>query len=297
LKDKLEIISYVQLMKPAIMLLVLVTGSASLVLEKSTLLMPWPIGIIRFSLALLGLMLTGGSANAFNMYFERKVDGQMARTRNRRPLPLGKIQPQNALIFAFVIGLSGVLLFARFFNMLSAILSLVTILFYSLFYTLILKPRTSYNIVIGGIAGAMAPVIAWAAVSGHIAVAPIILSAIIFLWTPPHFWALAIYHKNDYESVNYPMMPVARGIKAAKQQILSYVLVLVAVSGFCFYIGSGLFYGIAAIILGSIFISKTVQFVRSKSIDMAIGLFEFSIVYLLALFAGLIIDATLKLLI
>lgn len=286
-----------QLMKPAIMLLVLVTGSASLVLERSLLLMPWPIGIIRFSLALLGLMLTGGSANAFNMYLEREIDGQMARTRNRRPLPMGKIQPQNALIFAIAIGLSGVLLFARFFNLLSAILSLATILFYSLFYTLFLKPRTSYNIVIGGVAGAMAPVIAWAAVSGQITLAPLILFAIIFLWTPPHFWALAIYLKKDYEFINYPMMPIARGIRATKRQILSYVLALVLFSGACFYIGSGLFYAIAAIVLGSIFVFKTIQFVRSKSIDKAIGLFEFSIVYLLALFAGLIIDATLNMLI
>ena len=294
MKIRSNFFNYIQLMKPAIMLLVLLTGSAALVLEKSLLLMPWPVGAIHFLLVLLGLMLTGGSANAFNMYLERQIDGRMARTKDRRPLPLRKIRPQDALIFAIIIGALGVLLFVIFFNLLSALLSLATILFYSFFYTIFLKPRTPYNIVVGGIAGAMAPIIGWAAVSGSFAVTPFILFAIIFLWTPPHFWALAIHHEDDYRLVKYPMMPISRGVKGTRLQILFYVIGLVLVSGLCLRVGSGSVYAILAVIMGGIFVLKSAQFVVSKSDDKAYGLFRFSIAYLLVLFSGLIVDGTLK---
>ena len=294
MKIRSNFFNYIQLMKPAIMLLVLLTGSAALVLEKSLLLMPWPVGAIHFLLVLLGLMLTGGSANAFNMYLERQIDGRMARTKDRRPLPLRKIRPQDALIFAIIIGALGVLLFVIFFNLLSALLSLATILFYSFFYTIFLKPRTPYNIVVGGIAGAMAPIIGWAAVSGSFAVTPFILFAIIFLWTPPHFWALAIHHEDDYRLVKYPMMPISRGVKGSRLQILFYVIGLVLVSGLCLRVGSGSVYAILAVIMGGIFVLKSAQFVVSKSDDKAYGLFRFSIAYLLVLFSGLIVDGTLK---
>jgi heme o synthase len=294
LKIKSHIFSYFQLMKPSIMLLVLVTGATSLVLEGSVIKGIQPVGLYRFSLILLSLLLTGGSANAFNMYLERDIDSQMTRTRNKRPLPLGKITPTHALIYAIVIGILGVLIFAVYFNILSAILALSTILFYSFFYTLYLKPRTPYNIVIGGAAGSMAPIIAWAAVSGHLTVTPIILFAIIFLWTPPHFWSLALYLKKDYELVSYPMMPISRGDKSTKRQIFFYVLILVIFSGVCLVFGAGKIYAFIAILGGVIFIYKSLKMLRSATTELAYSLFGYSIIYLFAIFTGLAIDSLLK---
>jgi heme o synthase len=239
-------------------------------------------------------MLTGGSANALNMYFEREVDSQMARTRSRRPLPLGIIKPTAALVFAIVIWIIGVAIFAIFLNLFSASLALATILFYSFFYTLYLKPRTPYNIVIGGAAGSMAPLISWAAVSGKIAATPFLLSFLIFLWTPPHFWALALYLRKDYELVGYPMMPIAQGDDATRRQIFWYVITLVLSSAGCLFLGAGLLYAIIAIITGSMFIYKSLKILRLKSNSPARGLFGFSIIYLLVLFSGLMLDAVIK---
>jgi len=293
-----RISNYIQLMKPSIMLLVLLTGATALVLEGSYLRhgdMIW--GILKFTLILAALMLTGGSANAFNMYFEREVDSRMARTRNRRPLPLGLLEPSHALAFAITIGAGGVLIFAIFFNLLSAVLSLATILFYSLFYTLYLKPRTPYNIVIGGAAGSMAPVIAWAAASGRIDIIPIILFMIIFLWTPPHFWALALYLRKDYELVQYPMMPIVRGDLSTKRQIFLYVVFLVIFSAGCVIEGAGALYAAVAVISGAVFIRKSYQMLSTDSNARARGLFGYSIIYLFAIFTGLIADAIFKMIV
>jgi protoheme IX farnesyltransferase len=281
-------------MKPSIMLLVLLTGTTALVLEGNLVARASIESVLRFCAILLALMLTGGSANAFNMYLERDVDARMSRTKNRRPLPLGTIEPVPALIFAIAIGVAGVMIFFVFFNELSALLSLATILFYSFFYTLYLKPRTPYNIVIGGAAGSMAPVIAWAAVAGRIDIAPLILFAIIFLWTPPHFWALALYLRKDYELVGYPMMPLARGDLSTKRQILLYVVFLVILSAACMFEGAGVLYASVAVIFGAVFIRKSIGIIRSESKAAARGLFGYSIIYLFAIFGGLIVDAILK---
>ena len=179
--------SYIQLTKPRIVLLVLVTAMAALVMEGSLLTRPGQLLLVLFAITLVA-----GSANAFNQYFERDLDAQMARTRTRRPLPLAHVSATSALVFAIGIGVVSVLLLAVFANALSAWLALGTILFYGFGYTLWLKPRTVHNIVIGGAAGAMGPVIAWAAASGGLTLAPILLFLVIFLWTPPHFWALAL---------------------------------------------------------------------------------------------------------
>jgi protoheme IX farnesyltransferase len=276
------------------MLLVLLTGATALVLEGN-LFDGEPVrGTLNFILILIALMLTGGSANAFNMYFEREVDARMSRTRTRRPLPLGTISPPGALVFAISIGVAGVLIFAILFNLLSAGLALATILFYSLFYTLYLKPRTPYNIVIGGAAGSMAPVIAWAAASGRVDIIPIILFMIIFLWTPPHFWALALYLRKDYELVNYPMMPVARGDLSTRRQIFLYVVFLVIFSAACLFEGAGMVYAVVAMIAGALFMWKSFRIFKSKSNIQARGLFGFSIIYLFAIFTSLIVDALLR---
>lgn len=272
------------------MLLVLFTGATALFVEGSMIHQPG-----KFLLVMLGLYLTGGCANALNQYFERHIDAKMERTKKRRPLPMGEISAVHALIFSITIGVTGVLVFALIFNLLTAVLSLATILFYSLFYTLYLKPNTPQNIVIGGAAGAMAPVGAWAAATGHMAVAPWIMFAIVFLWTPPHFWSLALFCKDDYIKAKLPMMPVVKGDDNTLRQMFVYTLALVAMSLTLIYFQSGLFYGVAAAILGFFFIKKAHHVMKNKSEKLIRGLFGYSIIYLFALFFAMIIDSFLVL--
>lgn len=276
---------YFQLTKPTIMLLVLFTGATALVAEGSFLSQPG-----KFALVMLALYLTGGCANALNQYLERDIDAKMARTANRRPLPMHRITPAKALAFSITIGLIGVTIFAYFFNWLSAALSVATILFYSLFYTLWLKPNTVQNIVIGGIAGAMAPVGAWAAATGGTAILPWLMFLIVFLWTPPHFWALALFCKDDYIRAELPMMPVIKGDVETLRQIVLYSLVVVAVSLTLGLSGSGWIYLLSALGLGAIFIKRSVEAQRHRSEKSARRLFGFSIVYLFALFTAIMVD-------
>ncbi len=277
--------AYIQLTKPTIMLLVLITGATALVIEGSFLAQP-----INFLLVLLGLYLTGGCANALNQYFEREVDARMKRTAKRRPLPQGIISPINALIFSISIGVIGVSTFWYFFNALTALLSLGTILFYSLFYTLYLKPNTYQNIVIGGAAGAMAPVGAWTAATGSMALMPWAIFLIVFLWTPPHFWALALFCKDDYREVGYPMLPVLKGDTATHNQILVYSIALIAASFLPMMAGAGWLYAVAATLLGGVFLSRTIRARRSREISDVKRLFGYSIVYLFAICAALMVD-------
>ena len=267
------------------MLLVLITGASALVMEGRFVHHP-----TDFLLVMLGLFLTGGSANALNQYFERDIDSQMSRTRRRRPLPLGNIGKNEALLFAIVIGVIGVALFAFRFNLLSALLSLITIIFYGLFYTLWLKPNTHQNIVIGGAAGAMAPVIGWAAAANSLTFEPWLLFLIIFLWTPPHFWALALYLKEDYKKVNLPMLPIVKGDDVTLRQMLYYTIALVVISLSLVLFRSSLFYFTVAIVLGAIFIKKALAVKKSKSHQEERGLFKYSILYLLGLFLTIIVD-------
>lgn len=279
---------YIQLTKPSIMLLVLFTGSAAMIVEGSLLAEP-----IKFFLVNLGLYLTGGCANALNQYFEREIDARMKRTSARRPLPSGRIQPRGALIFSISIGVIGVAIFALYFNWLTALLSLATILFYSLFYTLYLKPNTDQNIVIGGIAGAMAPVGAWTAATGEMHIIPWILFAIIFFWTPPHFWALAMFCKDDYRQVGLPMMPVARGEDVTLKQILAYSIVLLIISMTLLAFGAGWFYFLISLGLGGLFIKKSFNALRDRREVIYKGLFGYSILYLFGLFTAVALDRVL----
>lgn len=277
---------YVQLTKPTIMLLVIFTGATALIIEGSFLSHP-----LKFLVFMIGLYLTGGSANALNQYFEREVDARMKRTKKRRPLPLNKITAGHALAFSVGIGVVGVILFAVFFNWLTAFLSLGTILFYSLFYTLFLKPRTPQNIVIGGIAGAMSPVGAWAAATGSTAVLPWLMFLIVFLWTPPHFWALALFYKDDYELTKLPMMPVVKGDGSTLNQIFGYSVILVAVSIVPVFYGAGIVYVGVASALGVLLIRKAIQARRLQDERSFRSLFGYSIIYLFALFAAMIVGA------
>jgi protoheme IX farnesyltransferase len=277
------------------MLLVLFTGATALVLEGSMLGRPW-----YFLAFMIGLYLTGGSANSLNQYFERDIDARMSRTAAKRPLPTGKIKPVRALLFSIGIGLTGLAILAGFFNWLTAALSLGTILFYGLAYTLLLKPNTPQNIVIAGAAGAMAPVGAWAAATGTTSWSPWLLFAIIFLWTPPHFWALAIAVKDDYVKAGLPMMPVVRGDATTLRQILIYSGLMVIVTlmpgflGFLGFFESGWFYLGAATLLGARFLQKAIKAARKKNPADIRGLFSFSIWYLFGLFGAAMIDAVIR---
>lgn len=277
--------SYLQLTKPTIMLLVLFTGATALVMEGSMLARPG-----NFLLVMVGLYLTGGSANALNQYFEREIDARMTRTAKRRPLPMNHVSAREALWFASIIGALGVVLFGVAFNWLTALLSLVTLLFYALFYTLWLKPNTWQNIVIGGAAGAMAPVGAWTAATGTMAVAPWLLFALVFLWTPPHFWALAMICKDDYVKANLPMLPVVKGETETIRQILWYTVALIAVSLGLAFVGAQWIYVIVAIGLGALLMSKGIDAWRLRTMVSYRALFGYSIIYLFGLFSAIIVD-------
>jgi protoheme IX farnesyltransferase len=283
---KSAVADYVQLTKPRILLLVLVTAVAGIVAEGSLLPRPAQLAIVLFA-----ILLTAGSANAFNQYFERDLDAVMERTRLRRPLPLHRVAPGRALAFAVGIGVASVVLLFAFGSALAGWLALGTILFYGFFYTLWLKPRTVHNIVIGGAAGAMGPVIAWAAATGGLALPPVLMFLVIFLWTPPHFWALAVCVKEDYRAVRIPMLPVVKGEAETWRQIERYTWALVALTLAMPLLGvGGLVYGLTALVLGALFLRKALRARRSAEVRDAWGVFGYSILYLFALFIGIIVD-------
>jgi len=282
---KTKLTSYLQLTKPRVMLLVMASAATALALEGSVLENP-----VEFLLIMSSIFLAGGSANAFNQYFERDIDACMTRTCGRRPLPLKNLTPNQALVFAVIIGIASILIFALAFNWLSALLAMATILFYGLFYTLWLKPHTDQNIVIGGAAGAMAPIIAWAAAAGTISLTPVLMSLVIFIWTPPHFWALALYFKEDYKKAGLPMLPIVRGEKSTLNHICFYSGMLLVVSLGFLAINFGTVYGGAALILGGIFLRKAFMTRKHNLRKLQHALFEYSTVYLLILFFAMIID-------
>ncbi|MBI3018787.1 MAG: protoheme IX farnesyltransferase [Deltaproteobacteria bacterium] len=280
--------AYLELTKPRISLLFAITGLAALVVEGSLSFGMWTPWIL-----VLAIFLVGGSANAFNQYFERDIDAQMERTAQKRPLPLRKISPLAALSFSVGIGVVGLSLLFYFANgsILAFLLGLFTILFYSFYYTLWLKPRTSYNIVMGGAAGAMGPLIGWAAVTGTVGWEAWVMFLIIFFWTPPHFWALALYHKEDYEKVSLPMLPLVKGDEETRKQIFYYSLVLVPISLSLFLSHAlSLFYVLSALGLGIFFVWFSFRLYSEKTLLLARRLFGYSIAYLMLLFLVMIVD-------
>jgi protoheme IX farnesyltransferase len=280
--------AYFTLTKPTIMLLVLFTSLTALVIEGSMLDQPG-----RLLLVLLGIYLTGGCANALNQFFEREIDARMERTKLRRPLPLHSLTPGAALTFAVIIGAMGVFILAFWFNWLAALLSLLTILFYSLIYTLLLKPNTTQNIVLGGVAGAMAPVGAWAAAAGTTPVIPWLLFLIVFLWTPPHFWALAMAYKDDYIKARLPMLPVVAGDDTTLKWIIGYSWLLVFVSLMLpLFVGNWIYF-LSALALGGWLLKCCFAAWSDRSETVLKGLFFYSILYLFGLFLALILDVLL----
>ena len=274
------------LTKPRISLLFAVSGLAALVIEASTLHQP-----LHFWFITLAIFCVGGSANAFNQYFEREIDAQMERTAKKRPLPLSQLSPRVALAFAVLLGILGNFMLWRWGTALAVILGVLTILYYSFYYTLWLKPRTPYNIVIGGAAGATGPLIAWAAVTGHLALMPFLLFLLIFFWTPPHFWALALFYKDDYTKVGYPMLPNVAGDAATRKQILLYSFTLLPIAlGMCIEPAIGWIYGLGASVLSITFLWLAYQLYRRADLKSARNLFAYSILYLMLLLLFLIAD-------
>ena len=240
--------------------------------------------------ATLGIALVAGAAAAFNCLVEQKIDALMARTR-RRPLPSGEITSLPTLAFAGVVGGLGLVILYRYVNELTMWLTLATFVGYAIIYTVLLKPATPQNIVIGGASGAMPPVLGWSAVTGDVGPEALILFLIIFVWTPPHFWSLALYRVRDYANAGLPMLPVTHGRRYTQLQILLYTCALVAVTLLPYAIRmSGPLYLAAALALGSVFILYAVQLYRDYSDLLARATFRYSIWYLAALFSALLID-------
>jgi heme o synthase len=240
--------------------------------------------------ATIGIALVAGAAAAINCLVERTVDALMMRTR-RRPLPSGQITPAATLAFAAIVGGIGLLVLHRYVNALTMWLTLATFVGYAIVYTVVLKPATPQNIVIGGAAGAMPPVLGWAAITGEVSAESLVLFLIIFIWTPPHFWSLALYRVNDYARAGLPMLPVTHGRRYTQLQIVLYTCALFAVTLLPYAMRmSGMLYLAAASALGAIFVLYAVQLYRDYSDALARATFKYSIYYLAALFSALLVD-------
>ena len=279
----------VALTKPRVMSLVVFTGLCGLLAAPVQL--PLALGFT----AILCIALGAGAAGALNQWYEADLDAKMRRTANR-PLPARRMDRQSALHFGVGLSVFSVVLMDLATNHLAAVLLAVSILFYVLVYTVWLKQRTAQNIVIGGAAGAFPPLIGWVAATGRIELLPVLLFAIIFLWTPPHFWALSLFVRSDYAAANVPMLPVVAGIRNTRLQILLYSVTTVVAAIAPFVLGlTGLIYGIAAAVLNTVFIILAAAVFANKAGEPSgmkpeRRLFAFSILYLFGLFATLVVD-------
>jgi protoheme IX farnesyltransferase len=277
--------AYVALTKPRIIELLLVTTVPAMVVAERGMPPAWLI-----LATLVGGTLAAAGANATNMVIDRDIDKLMRRT-SRRPLVTGEITPRNALIFAVALELAAAVWLSVIVNPLSAVLAVAATLFYVLVYTMWLKRTSTQNIVIGGAAGAVPVLVGWAAVTDRLAVAPFVMFAIIFAWTPPHFWALAIRYREDYAAAEVPMLPVVASFDETARKIVAYTVVLWAVSLAFWPLGHmGVIYLAAALALGGMFTGKAVQLARSHRPDRAMRLFTFSITYITLLFAAMAVD-------
>ena len=242
----------------------------------------------------LGIALVAAAAAAINCLIEREIDAKMARTR-RRPLPTGLVTPRQTLALALFLGAVGLLLLRSEVNPLTMWLTLATFLGYAVIYTVVLKPLTPQNIVIGGLAGAMPPVLGWSAVTGKVSSDALLLLLIIFAWTPPHFWALALYRKHEYAKARIPMLPVTHGEQFTCLHVLLYTVILTAASLMPFVTGmSGAVYLASAVVLDSAFIYYALRLYRSFDATLAMRTFRYSILYLTCLFAALLVDHYLR---
>jgi protoheme IX farnesyltransferase len=279
---------FVELMKPRVMSLVVFTSLTGLAAA------PGDLHPVLAIIAVIAIAVGAGASGALNMWYDADIDARMARTA-ARPIPRGRVTPDEALAFGTVLSVVSVLTLGVLVNWVAGALLALTIGYYVFFYTMWLKRRTPQNIVIGGAAGAFPPMIGWAAVTGSVSGESILMFLIIFMWTPPHFWALALYRCRDYERVGVPMLPVVAGPRETRRQILLYSLVLTPLAVVPYFIGlGGLAYLITSVVLGIVFVALAVrvwQVTEGREADAAARrLFSFSILYLFMLFAVLLAE-------
>jgi heme o synthase len=288
-----DIRDWIALLKPRVMSLVVFTGAIGLLVAPGRL-----HPVLAFT-AVLCIAVAAGACGAINMWYDRDIDAVMHRTRNR-PIPAGRIEPGAALGYGVTLAAGAVTVMYLAINLAAAVVLALSVAFYVFVYTMWLKRRTPQNIVIGGAAGAFPAVVGWAAVTGSVDLVPLILFAIVFFWTPPHFWSLALFANADYQRAGVPMLPVVAGAKETRRQIVLYTLVLLPLSLAPWWIGfSGPVYGTAAVLLGAGFLFSVVRVVSDRQDAAGVSLtndaparaaFRYSIVYLFALFAALAVD-------
>lgn len=277
-------LDFVSLLKPRVMSLVVFTGFVGLYLA------PGDGNLILQTIAVLCIAIGAGASGAINMWYDRDIDAVMSRTKTRA-IPSGKITAEAALTFGILLAGGSVMVMGLAVNWVAATLLMVTIMFYVFVYTVWLKRRTPQNIVIGGAAGAFPPMIGWAAATGTVSVESITLFTIIFIWTPPHFWALSLYRSDDYKAAGVPMMPLVHGRYETKKQILLYSIVLCPLGIVPFWLGTlGAVYGATSALLGVLFIGAAWRVMRNDSEKNCKQLFGFSIFYLFFLFFAMIVD-------
>jgi len=288
-----DVRDWIALLKPRVMSLVVFTGVIGLAIA------PGHLNPVLAFTAVLCIAIGAGACGAINMWYDRDIDAVMRRTRNR-PIPAGRIEPQAALSYGVTLAVGSVIVMYLAVNVAAAAVLALSIVFYVFVYTAWLKRRTPQNIVIGGAAGAFPAVIGWAAVTGSIDLVPLVLFAIVFFWTPPHFWSLALYANEDYQRAGVPMLPVVAGAKETRRQIVIYTLLLVPLSLTPWWMGfSGAVYGVAALVLGAGFLFHVLRVARDRQDEAGVSLtndaparaaFRYSIAYLFLLFAALAVD-------
>ncbi len=279
-----RVADFIALLKPRVMSLVVFTGFAGLYVA------PGDLHPLLAAVAVLAIAVGAGAAGAINMWYERDIDALMTRTRGR-PIPSGRVAPADALAFGVVLSLFSVMMMGLALNWTAAALLALASGFYVFVYTIWLKRRTPQNIVIGGAAGAFPPMIGWAAVTGSVSLDSLVLFLIIFMWTPPHFWALALYRDGDYAKAGIPMLPVVAGKAETRRQILAYAVLLWPVTMLPCVLGTaGLVYGVTALAMGGLFVWQAVRVFNERSGHSARQMFALSILHLFALFAALILD-------
>ena len=282
---KAEFSSFFALCKPRVTALIVFTAIIGMFLATPGMV---PLQILLAGT--IGIAMASGAAAAFNHLVEQKIDAKMARTRGR-PLPTGKINSKQTFVFATIVALVGLSTLYFFVNPLTMWLTFATFLGYAVVYTIFLKPATPLNIVIGGLSGAMPPALGWAAVTGVVSAEAWILVLIIFAWTPPHFWALALYRREEYAKSGLPMLPVTHGEMYTRLHILLYTIILVAVTLIPFAMRmSGIIYLVSVLILDAIFMGYAIKLYKTYTDELAKSTFNYSILYLMLLFLALVID-------
>ncbi len=280
---------YIALTRPRVLSLVLFTAPAAMVMGHDG----WPGGGVLGGVV-LGAGLVGGGCGALNAWIERERDAKMVRTQNR-PLPTGRLTPRQAMVFGMVVSVLGLLVLLAAGGWPAAGIGLLTLLHYIFVYTLWLKPRNAQNIVIGGAAGAASPLIADVAVDGSLGIWGVVLFAIVFLWTPPHFWAIALYRKKEYEAAGFPMMPSVVGNEACRKRMLAYALILIPVTLLPWLGGElSVVYGVIAIAAGGWFVRSIVRAMRVRDRDEDRRVFATSILYLVVIFGAMLVEFGLR---